>query len=51
MPWGKHKGEDTEDLPSSYLKWLFENCDDNEICDAAEQEYFWRSDNNAHGEY
>ena len=25
MPWGKHKGEPMEDLPSDYLLWLAEN--------------------------
>lgn len=48
MPFGKHKGEDIEDLPSSYLKWLAENCDDEEICEAADEEWQWRQDHNAH---
>ena len=25
MPWGKHKGEDVEDLPTGYLQWIAEN--------------------------
>ena len=25
MPWGKHKGEDVEDLPTDYLQWIAEN--------------------------
>jgi len=50
MPWGKHKGEDIEDLPSGYLKWLAENCDDNNICDTADEEYRYRSDHKAHFE-
>lgn len=25
MPFGKHKGEDLEDLPTGYLQWLAEN--------------------------
>jgi uncharacterized protein (DUF3820 family) len=25
MPFGKHKGEDFEDLPTSYLQWIAEN--------------------------
>lgn len=25
MPWGKHKGEDIEDLDSGYLRWICEN--------------------------
>jgi len=44
MPWGNHKGESIEDLPSSYLKWLAENCDNNLICEASAEEYRWRSD-------
>jgi len=47
MPWGKHLGTDIEDLPTDYLKWLAENCDDDEICEAADEEYRCRQD---HGE-
>lgn len=25
MPFGKHKGEQIEDLPDSYLRWMAEN--------------------------
>jgi len=50
MPWGKHKGKTMEDIPSSYLKWLAENCDHAEVCEAADEEYTWRSDHNAHRE-
>ncbi len=44
MPWGKHRGQDIEDLPTDYLKWLAENCDDDDVCDAADEEYRWRRD-------
>jgi hypothetical protein len=27
MPWGKYRGEDLADVPSSYLVWLVEGCD------------------------
>ena len=27
MPFGKHQGEDIEDLPISYVKWCLENLD------------------------
>jgi len=27
MPWGKFKGEDLEDIESSYLLWVLENCE------------------------
>jgi uncharacterized protein (DUF3820 family) len=42
MPWGKYQGKTIEELPSSYLKWLSEECDDDEIMEAAEEEYKWR---------
>jgi len=50
MPWGKHKGEEIDDLPSSYLRWLAESCDDDQICEAADIEYRWRSDHQEHSE-
>jgi uncharacterized protein (DUF3820 family) len=31
MPWGKFKGEDIEDIPSDYLQWLAENCENDKI--------------------
>ncbi len=27
MPWGKFRGQDIGDVPSSYLAWLVEECD------------------------
>jgi uncharacterized protein (DUF3820 family) len=27
MPFGKHKGEKLEDVPTDYLEWALENCD------------------------
>lgn len=27
MPFGKHKGEDVEDVPSEYLQWFLEKVD------------------------
>jgi len=27
MPFGKHKGEKLEDLPTDYIEWLLENAD------------------------
>lgn len=50
MPFGKHKGTRIGDLPSSYLRWLAENCERDDICTAADEEYRWRTDNNAHQE-
>ena len=48
MPWGKHRGEDIEDIDSGYLMWLAKNCEQDEIATAADEEYRWRTDNNAH---
>jgi hypothetical protein len=48
MPWGKHQGKTIEEIPSGYLKWLAENCDQDDICDAADQEYQWRDQHNKH---
>ena len=27
MPWGKHKGEELDDIPTSYLNWLLSYTD------------------------
>ena len=48
MPWGKHKGEDIEDIDSGYLRWLAANCEDDMIATLADDEYNWREDNNSH---
>lgn len=48
MPFGKYKGKTIEDIPSGYLRWLALNCDDDEICEAADQEYQWRDQNRKH---
>jgi hypothetical protein len=45
---GKYKGEDIEDVPSDYLKWLAENFDNEEVALAAEDEYNFREVNNKH---
>lgn len=28
MPFGKHRGEDLEDIPDDYLVWILDNLDD-----------------------
>lgn len=49
MPFGKYKGEDIEDLPSDYLRWLAGNCDWNtEIQEEADEEYWHRDQSNTH---
>lgn len=49
MPWGKFKGKDIEEIPSGYLKWLAENCDNDSIAMEADKEWQWREKNNQHG--
>lgn len=44
MPWGKHKNQRIDRLPSDYLRWLAENIADeakgeNSVCLAADREY------------
>ena len=48
MPFGKHKGQKIEDLPSDYLKWVAENIDNETICCEADDEYQWRENTNDH---
>ena len=48
MPWGKFKGYKIHTLPSSYLKWLAENCEDEVICCAADLEWQERERYNTH---
>ncbi len=47
MPWGKYRGQDLEDVPDSYVRWLAENCEDAAIRDEAENEIKYRKDHNA----
>ena len=48
MLWGKFKGDLICELLSDYLRWLAENCEDETICTAADEEYSWRTDNHEH---
>lgn len=50
LAFGKHKGKEIEDLPSSYLRWLSTECDDDAIASEASDELKWRDDHNAHKE-
>jgi len=51
MPWGKHKGEYIDSLPSSYLYWLSLECDfDTKIQEAADEEWWWREAYDEHSE-
>lgn len=44
MPFGKHKGEDISEIEDSYLQWLIDNCEDDEIQQEAEEELNIRRD-------
>ena len=48
MPWGKHQGKRLASIPSDYLRWLAENCNDDSIASMADEVFRWRSDNNEH---
>ena len=48
MPWGKFQKFEIEDIPSSYLKWLARDCDDDEIATAADEEWRYRDKYNEH---
>uniref|UniRef100_A0A6M3KNA5 Putative quorum-sensing-regulated virulence factor n=1 Tax=viral metagenome TaxID=1070528 RepID=A0A6M3KNA5_9ZZZZ len=55
MPYGRFKGQEIEDLPSSYLKWIAENWDEKSttnkmICKAADEEWQFREKTNIHWE-
>lgn len=39
---GKYYGNLLQDIPSSYLKWLAENCDNDEIATNADLEWQYR---------
>jgi len=48
IEFGKYKGSLIEDLPSDYLHWLAERCNDEEVAQAADEEYRRRDDHEAH---
>ncbi len=50
LTFGKHRGKDTEDVPSTYLNWLVENHDDDDVVQAAEDELRYRTDHSCHKE-
>jgi len=50
IPFGKYKGKFITELPSSYLHWLAENSDKEDICQAADEEYRYRNDHDGHWE-
>lgn len=50
MPWGKHRGQPIDSLPRGYLRWLAERCEDEEICEAADEELAHRDRHFSHFE-
>ena len=48
MPFGKHKGKEIEDMPSDYLLWLAQNCDNDLIATEADEEWQYREHYNCH---
>lgn len=48
MPWGYFKGIDIESIPSNYLQWLVENCQDMNLFPIIFAEWQFREDFNEH---
>lgn len=48
---GKYKDEEIESVPSSYLLYIIENWDsDNIVMEEVEEEYWWRDKHKKHFE-
>uniref|UniRef100_A0A6M3LCY2 Putative quorum-sensing-regulated virulence factor n=1 Tax=viral metagenome TaxID=1070528 RepID=A0A6M3LCY2_9ZZZZ len=53
MPWGKHQGECVGQVPSSYLRWILNEVDEDKwpkLVEAADRELSWRDEHNQHFE-
>jgi uncharacterized protein (DUF3820 family) len=50
MPFGKYEDQDIEDVPSSYLLWLAEECDREDVRRAADKEHIFREKHDTHFE-
>jgi len=50
MPYGKYKGKELFEIPSSYIHWMAENWEGKELCEAADREWQWREKMNKHWE-
>jgi len=48
VPFGAHKDECIEEVPSDYLEWVINNVDNEEFVSEAEEEFERRTDENAH---
>lgn len=50
MPAGMFKGRELEEIPSSYLRWVSENWNDDDVANAAYEELKWRDKWDKHWE-
>ena len=48
MPWGRYRGKKMDEIPSSYLRRLSENCDNDIIASHADALWQWREEMDAH---
>lgn len=48
MPFGKYKGRTIEEIPSSYLRWMRDNLEDDDLTDAAYAEIEFRDIHQTH---
>ena len=44
IPFGEFQGQDVSEVPQWYLEWLTQNCEDDDVRAAAEEELSARSD-------
>ena len=50
MPFGKYKGKMMHEIPSSYIRWVSENWENDKVASAADREWQWREKHNKHWE-
>lgn len=48
MPWGRYRGKVMDEIPSSYLRRLAENSDNDIIASHADALWQWREEMDAH---
>ena len=48
MPWGRYRGKKMDEIPSGYLRWLAESCDNAIISHHADVLWNWREEMDAH---
>ena len=47
---GKYKGKTIEEIPSGYLRWMRDNCEEDDLVDDAARELQFRDDHSTHFE-